>query len=892
MAETMVNWLPKTQGAMRLRPGGQHIGGTINDTGAEWIPFVASTTDAALLELTHLKMRVWISDVLVARQATAAIADFSADTGAWQGTLSSGGATMTYNDTGLVLDGTNINGTARAVRKVTLGDTGEINVEHGLKIHVKRGPVQFRIGTDTGDDSYMAYSSLRTGWHHLAFTPTAAEYVMEFQNDTDIDRFVASVTIDTGTVEVVTPYREVDLPYIRTDQSADVVFADDGAHVQQRIERRGDGRSWSVVEYRTDNGPFIVGPSTAAKLKPNASFGNTTLSADKPFFETGHVGALIRMFHSGQNGVYRLGSEESITPAITMTGIGDTGGQAERIITVVTTGTWSATISVERSYDDPDYGFHQIQTITTNTTTTILDSDDNVKVYYRFRIKNGNYTSGTAILTVTYPGGGIDGIARITDYNSPTSVQAEVLSRFGDSGYTDDWAEGWWSDAGTWPSAVSLHEGRLWHFGGTNLYGSVSDDYENYDANFEGDAGPIVRTIGRGPVDNINFALALSRLMIGTAGSEITIKSSSFDDPLTPTNTNAKTSSTQGSAVLKAVVLDNKGVFVHRSLKHLFLLDFDANSGEYKANELTLLVPELLSAGVVDVAVQRQPDTRVHLVLADGTVAILTYEEQEEVLCWSLYQSTAASGVVEKVAVLPGTDEDQVYYQTKRTINGANKRYLEKLAFESQAAADTGGITYPHWMVDCGIRVQQASSPTVGGLSHLEGETVLVVNSDTGAVLCQDDTGGTQVTYTVSGGAITVPVAVTDVIVGLPYLDRATDQFDAKYKTTKLAYGTIAGTALTQPKRVNQLGFVLGPTHNNGLYFGKTLDTGDLFPMPRKLKERTLTDSGEIFDGLDRDMSAFAGTFDTDARLCLAAKAPRIATVMAAIIGIAGHDKV
>jgi hypothetical protein len=61
-AEIMTNWIPKTQGAMRIRPGTKYRGSSINDTGAYFIEFVAATDEAALLELTKAKMRVWMDD--------------------------------------------------------------------------------------------------------------------------------------------------------------------------------------------------------------------------------------------------------------------------------------------------------------------------------------------------------------------------------------------------------------------------------------------------------------------------------------------------------------------------------------------------------------------------------------------------------------------------------------------------------------------------------------------------------------------------------------------------------------------------------------------------------------------------------------------------------------
>src|SRR5690606_8181026 len=119
-----------------------------------------------------------------------------------------------------------------------------------------------------------------------------------------------------------------------------------------------------------------------------------------------------------------------------------------------------------------------------------------------------------------------------------------------------DWWEGEWSSYRGYPSAVSLYEGRLWHAGLDKLWASISDAYEDFDDEFEGDAGPISRSIGEGPVDSIHWLLALGRLLFGTAlnsgdfpaakigGNNVfAVRSSSFDEPLTPTNFSLKNAS-------------------------------------------------------------------------------------------------------------------------------------------------------------------------------------------------------------------------------------------------------------------------------------------------------------------------------------------------------------
>ena len=798
----------------------------------------------------------------------------------------------------LTLNATAIGSLAR-MRKQVVVDTGDIDVEHGLAIHVARGAVRFRVGSSAGDDDYVSETTLGTGYHNLAFTPSGNFHITIQSNET-VDRVVNSLAIsDTGTVQIATPWVAANLDDIRFDQSADVIYADCNGVAPYKIERRGTGRSWSVVKYEPNNGPFLASPSSKAKLSVSHFYGNTTLNSDVPFFTSSHVGALIRIFHETQSGEWPLGALNAKTDAVAITGISDTGttppSNSERAITFSVSGTWSGQITIEKSVDGPDFGFQPISsslgtaTDTGTFTTTIIDRDDNIKVHYRLRVSD--YSSGVAVASITYAGGGgITGIGRITGYNSNTSADIEVLSRFSDTGPSENWQEGYWSGARGYPTAPALHSGRLFHAGRAILLGSVSDDYENFDDETVGDAGPIIRTLGSGPVDNIYFILSLIRLVIGTAGAELTLRSSSLDEVVTPANSAARSFSTVGSANIRAIKLDSRGIHVQRSKQRLYVVGFGQTAqtlGDYEGQELTLLVPDLLSAGVVSIAVQRMPDTRIHCVLGDGSVAILTYEPTEEVVCWQTWET---DGVVERAAVLPGVSEDAVYYHIRRTINGQTKQFLEKWAKESECLGDTGFC----FLMDCASSFTDTGrTNTLSDIApHLAGANVVLWGDlDTGSspyVDLSSDTGSdhSQRLYAVdTGGDITLSLTegVHHACAGLPY--------SAAWKSTKMAYGAQRGTALSQMKRVPQLALVLYKAHNNGLYMGS--DTGIDFvqPLPRSIDKGSVVDADKIFNTLDHVAFAVPGSWNADSRVTLRAKAPRPMTISAIVPTVETNEK-
>jgi hypothetical protein len=56
---------------MGLRPGLQYVGATDTNQAARILPFIFSNSDTALIELTDLSARIWLSDVVLTRPSVA-----------------------------------------------------------------------------------------------------------------------------------------------------------------------------------------------------------------------------------------------------------------------------------------------------------------------------------------------------------------------------------------------------------------------------------------------------------------------------------------------------------------------------------------------------------------------------------------------------------------------------------------------------------------------------------------------------------------------------------------------------------------------------------------------------------------------------------------------------
>lgn len=912
-AAQMTNWMPRMLGSMMLRPGFGFIGTTLNNAKAKHLAFVFATNDTAIVELTDSNMRVRVNDTIIVRGAVfsqTANGNFISDLSSWVTGDEPGATSVWAAGSVMVLTGTGFNA---AVRFQTVSvAAGDLNKEHAIRIVVVQETISLRVGANTSDDSYINETTLSPGTHSLALVPTG-DFVIRVSNSNNIGSVVKSIVIEgPGDMILPTPWGVGDLANIRYDQSADVIFVACNGFQQRKIERRGI-RSWSVVLYQTSDGPFMLENTGPIELTPTATTGAISLFASKPLFRAGHVGTLFKIASVGQHAEILASGTNQFSSPIQLKGL-----TADRNIAITISGAFAGTVILQRSVSEPgDWEDVPGESWTGPVTVNYNDGLDNQIIFYRIGIET-LFGSGTADCALDVTTGSITGVCRVTSVVNQFQVTANVLTLPGDTGIlgglgstlaSPDWWEGAWSDVRGWPTAVSFYEGRLWWFGKGKIYGSVSDAFASFDDTVTGDSGPINRTVGSGPVDIINWALPLQRLLLGGQGAEISIRSSSLDEPLTPTNFNLKFSSTQGSMAAAALKIDNNGVFLDRAQHRVYQLNYNytLDGIDYTCSDLTNFVPDIAISpgGFVMIAVQRKPDTRIHAIMADGTVAVMIYDPNEEEHAWVLAEtggaapvpdlditdesgdpivdetgahivsadamSGATSGIVEDVVILPGLIEDQVYYTVNRTINGVQVRCFEKWAREDEC---WGGTICK--LADSHIVITGNTSTTVQA-PHLLNQKV-VVWADGKDIGTNDD--GTLIYTTDGAGNITLPQIYGSIVIGLFY--------DAHFMSTKLAYAAQLGTALTQRKRVANIGFILANAHARGIQFGKDFD--NLRDLPGIDKGISI-DQDFIWTDYDSDMKPFPGNWDTDSRICLYAKAPRPVTVLAAVIDLETRER-
>ena len=847
-AELMRNWLPVRLGPMMHRPGFEFINEPTGDvvTGSRMVPFERSATDRALLFFYDKYLKIYTIDsddtttLVNGDNSTTAVNNgtFASNITGWTDSSGESATTAWTADKGgcLSLLGTETD-EAVAYQTLTGTDTG---AEHVLRVIVKESPVTIRIGT-SGVNSVEIYEGvLNPGVHLLNITPDS-DLTLTFANSKEYRALVSLVdfptdflfTFDDSEWDDLANLTSANVGNLTYDQSGDIVFfAVDGVP-QFQVERRGT-KSWSIVRFRSDDGPFGIINTTNITLAPGALSGNTTLTASQNLFTEDSVGQLYRVVSAKQEVLDSVTGEDDGTNSIRVTGVGDS-----RKFIILVTGGFVATVTLQRSADDVVW--EEVETYTGFTSKTFDDGLDNGIYYYRLRVLTGDYTSGTVSLKLDYPSGSIEGVCRVTGYNSATSVDVQVLEDFGDTDATKDWYVTQWDAVRGFPTAVQLFEGRLWFAGHSSIWGSVSDNYSSFDRTIEGASASILRTIGFGPTDDINWIAKGLNLTVGIASNEIIVRSSEFGESLTPDNTNLRAVDDNGTAPIAPYQAGRSLFYVHRNTKRLFRLE-NIDVEQVATFDETTINPSICDEGVVRIVVTRQPETRVWCVMEDGSLRVYLVDPNEEVSAWS--RITTLEGLFKDLAVVRGNGEDRLYALVRR--EGTD--YIERLALFSEAVGGTLSKNCDHFETfsSPGAAVVTLSTP------ELIGQSDLWVWAD----------GAYRGLISPVGTSLNVGGVYDDIVVG-----RA---ITADYTSNKLS-GYTDRSVLNERRRVTHVGIIARNMWPTTLQLSNDGTT---------YRDLPTTENGKAVDTTALDVEydeppfEFAGSNDTDVRVYLRATGP------------------
>jgi len=341
------------------------------------------------------------------------------------------------------------------------------------------------------------------------------------------------------------------------------------------------------------------------------------------------------------------------------------------------------------------------------------------------------------------------GLAKITAHTSATVVSAQIRAvmdaTIGAPAGSWSLESSVWNATNGYPGACTLYQQRLYLAGSTaypqTVWGSRIGEYLNFElGTLDDDA--MQMSLSSDQINPITHIAQINALVGLTYGGEFTI-SGGVEKPIAPTNINVKSPSVYGCNRVRPIRAGNELLFWQRASRKLRALGYRFNEDTYSAPDIAVLADHLTEGGIVDMAYQHEPESIIWLVRADGVLISVTFEREQDVIAWAQHTT---DGFFERVASIPAEDgSDHAWVVVRRTINGATKRYIERMDADLNTDSTITGAN-------------PAGATVWTGLDHLEGKTVDVVAD--GVAL------NTQV---VTGGQITIERAAYAVEIGLHY---------------------------------------------------------------------------------------------------------------------------
>ena len=525
--------------------------------------------------------------------------------------------------------------------------------------------------------------------------------------------------------------------------------------------------------------PMLSENVTEIQLTPSATSGSITVTASADWWQQGHEGAYFEIAHRRDDSIAELvgavGAFSGTTAGLRIVGDWD----------FYTYGTWSGTVYLERLNAAGAWDIVRSWK-SKNDRNVIATGTEEQESQLRLRVVNGVGTAssgaGVPRFLLEAADAQITGLIRITDVTSPTVATADVITSLHAATATVIWTEGAFSTHRGYPRAIAMHQQRLL-FAGTSAYpvgiwGSVANDIENFRRTTLDD-GSFFFQLASEEANVIQWMTSYSRLLLGTSGELWSADGGDQSNALNAVNVRFTQGGRFGSAYLPAALVHEVPVFVERTGRKVRRVTYSSEEEKFIGSNLTVLAEHVTAGGITQMAFQQQPNAILWTVTGDGELVGMTFENEQNVYGWHRH---ITNGLIESVAVVYGTDADEVWVSVLRTINGVERRCIERLDPTAMALdfSDPSELIY----CDSAIRIEPGGSADVTA-AHLAGATVVgladgaelpsMVVSETGTItLDRDD-------YEV-------------VIIGLP--------FTATLQPWRQEFGMQKGTAQGAPCKV------------------------------------------------------------------------------------------
>lgn len=356
--------------------------------------------------------------------------------------------------------------------------------------------------------------------------------------------------------------------------------------------------------------------------------------------------------------------------------------------------------------------------------------------------------------------------------------------------------------------------------------------------------------------NRIRHLVPLGDLFALTAGAEFRVFSG--DAPsITPTAIAVKPIGYSGANNVQPVVTSSTILYVQSQgsrVRELGVKTSDlGGTGGYRSDDISLLSPHLFNGYTLrELAYSRAPDQVLWCIRSDGVMLTMSYVPEQQVYAWAQHST---DGFYESVCVVPENNEDAVYVVVRRTVNGQEKRFIERMS--SRIFVDQKDA----YFVDCGATYNGTLATTISGLHHIEGKTVQILAD-----------GAVHPPQVVTNGAIVLEAPAEVVHVGLGYNSDVQTLPLALEGAEAFGQGTLKNINAVHLRVTQTSSYKAGPSFNK------------LTPN----RDRMVSDNYDSPPALQTVESrvAISGTWGTDGSVCMRQDSPLPFTVLAMVLEV------
>ena len=346
-------------------------------------------------------------------------------------------------------------------------------------------------------------------------------------------------------------------------------------------------------------------------------------------------------------------------------------------------GTWYGNYEIRRSYDSPlltalwETLGESISPLGSPANNILTGDEIEEECYLRLFLTRIRYmgsniasgwpadTCGNALIVTSYKHDMVLRLHADGTYIDESPIRLPLSSPL----TTDDWSWHAFTARYGYPTLATVHESRLVLAATATqpqtIWASVTDDLNNFLTGKQ-DTSALHLTMSTTTQANICWLLSRGEvIMLGTEDAEWVISSTSGQG-LTPTTARIINHGRVGSAHIPAVQAIDRVLYCERGSSRLYQYGFDWNTNSYTSTDLTIFADHIAAdaGGITSGTMQRKPYPRAIFTLADGTLALMTYNTHHQVNAWHRYTT---QGHIETACALPnGTAADKLYLITTR----------------------------------------------------------------------------------------------------------------------------------------------------------------------------------------------------------------------------------